>query len=84
MVCAWLNDRQRAGALYDLLGSFKQHKINMTKIESFPSPTTAWQYYFFIDFIGHPDDENAREALKEMQQQSESFRILGAFPRWRE
>jgi len=73
--------KDRAGALYDLLGSFKGHGINMTKIESFPSPSAAWRYYFFIDFAGHPDDERVRVALEAMQKQCEEFRILGAFPR---
>jgi len=75
--------RDKPGALYDLLTPFKRSGTNMTKIESFPSPTAAWQYYFFIDFLGHPDDERTQQALKEMQAECVSFKILGAFPRWR-
>ena len=74
--------KDKAGALHDLLIPFKTHGINMAKIESFPSPTTAWQYYFFIDFLGHPDNEGTRQAMQEMQQECVEFRILGAFPRW--
>jgi len=73
--------RDKVGALHDLLGAFKEHGINMTKIESFPSPTVAWQYYFFIDFLGHPEQDSARAALEQMQKECVEFRILGAFPR---
>ena len=73
--------KDKVGALHDLLAAFKDHGINMTKIESFPSPTTAWQYYFFIDLQGHPDDDGTRKALDAMRQECESFKILGAFPR---
>jgi chorismate mutase/prephenate dehydratase len=73
--------RDKVGALYDLLGPFKKHGINMTKIESFPSPTAAWQYYFFVDFIGHPEEDQTRQALKEMEAECVSFKVLGAFPR---
>jgi chorismate mutase/prephenate dehydratase len=74
--------RDKVGALHDLLGPFKVHSINMTKIESFPSPTAAWQYYFFIDFLGHPEEENTRQALEEMEAECLSFKVLGAFPRY--
>jgi len=73
--------RDKVGALHDLLSPFKKHSINMTKIESFPSPTAAWQYYFFIDFLGHPEEENTRQALEEMEAECMSFKVLGAFPR---
>ena len=73
--------KDKVGALHDLLAAFKNHSINMTKIESFPSPTTAWQYHFFIDLQGHPDNDDTRKALEDMRQECESFKILGAFPR---
>lgn len=73
--------KDKVGTLHDLLGPFKEHGINMTKIESFPSPTAAWQYYFFIDFLGHPEQEEIRLALEEMQAECLSFKVLGAFPR---
>ncbi len=75
--------RDKVGALHDLLEPFKTHAINMTKIESFPSPTAAWQYYFFIDFLGHPDEERTAQALRQMQEECISFEVLGAFPRCR-
>ncbi|MGD2174460.1 MAG: prephenate dehydratase [Candidatus Brocadiaceae bacterium] len=73
--------RDEVGALHDLLAPFKEHSINMTKIESFPSPNAAWQYYFFIDFLGHPDDPGTQRALEQMEAQCLTFKVLGAFPR---
>jgi len=75
--------RDKVGALHDLLAPFKQHAINMTKIESFPSPNAAWQYYFFIDFLGHADEKETAAALRQMESECMSFKVLGAFPRCR-
>jgi chorismate mutase/prephenate dehydratase len=75
--------RDKVGALHDLLAPFKEHAINMTKIESFPSPNAAWQYYFFIDFLGHPDEDETAAALRQMEAECMSFKVLGAFPRCR-
>lgn len=73
----------RTGALHDLLDAFKEYEINMTKIESFPSPDAAWQYYFFIDFQGHPKVAPIPDAVELMREQCEFLKILGAFPRAR-
>jgi len=72
--------KDRVGALYDLLDAFKQNGINMTKIESFPSRSQTWNYYFFIDFLGHPEEEKIRVALKNMRSHCEMLRVIGAFP----
>ena len=76
--------KDEIGALHDLLASFKRHGINMTRIESFPSPRAAWQYHFFIDFEGHADDAGTRAALEDMAAQCESFKVLGTFPRFKD
>jgi chorismate mutase/prephenate dehydratase len=73
--------KDKVGALHDLLDPFKKFSINMTKIESFPSPKAAWQYYFFIDFHGHPDEEATQKAIDAMEAECMTLKILGAFPR---
>jgi len=73
--------KDKVGALHDLLAPFKDYAINMTKIESFPSPTAPWQYYFFVDFLGHPDEEKTRLALDVMEEECLMLKVLGAFPR---
>ena len=74
--------RDKVGALHDLLAPIKEHGINMTKIESFPSPNAPWQYYFFIDFLGHPEREDTQKTLRDMEAECVSFKVLGAFARW--
>lgn len=73
--------KDHAGALHDLLHPFKEHEINMTKIESFPSQEAGWKYHFFIDFVGHPEEEETKAALKHMSKHCDRIDILGAFPR---
>ena len=43
--------KDRPGALYELLTPLREHKINLTRIESRPSRRKAWDYVFFIDSL---------------------------------
>jgi len=73
--------KHRVGALYAALATFKQHGLNLTKIESRPSRTKAWEYYFFVDFEGHADDEPVQRALAELGEHCTLMTVLGAYPR---
>lgn len=73
-----LNDRP--GALYDMLLPFNRMNINLTRIESRPSKTKAWSYYFFLDFEGHWEDENVRAAVAELQKTLPMVKWLGSYP----
>ncbi|MHC4487930.1 MAG: prephenate dehydratase [Planctomycetota bacterium] len=55
----------KAGALADVLDVFKQYDINLTNIESRPSRKRQWEYYFFMDFLGHRTEDRIQEGLKE-------------------
>jgi chorismate mutase/prephenate dehydratase len=68
------------GALADALNIFKQHKINLTWIESFPSRTEKPEYVFFADFEGHADDPKSKKALALLENRCEKVTILGSFP----
>lgn len=72
--------RHKAGALYDGLGALMKYGINMTKIESRPSKSTAWEYYFFVDFEGHAEDQHVKEALGELSEHCLLMTVLGAYP----
>jgi chorismate mutase/prephenate dehydratase len=50
----------KAGALADVLDIFKAHGINLTNIESRPSRKREWEYYFFVDFVGHRTNEQVQ------------------------
>lgn len=71
----------KVGALQQALKVFSDHQLNMTKIESRPSKLKNWEYYFFIDLVGHADDPAIRSALNELDSYCTVMKILGAFPR---
>jgi len=71
----------KAGALADVLEVFKRYSINLTNIESRPSKKRQWEYYFFVDFMGHKTNENVRKGLKEVRKHCLQLSVLGSFPR---
>lgn len=74
----------KAGALADVLEVFKQYDINLTNIESRPSKKREWEYYFFVDFLGHRTDENVIVGLDAARKHCLQLSILGSFPRAKE
>ena len=72
--------KDRAGALHDVLGVFKQSHINLTKIESRPSKVRAWKYYFFVDMEGHVKKEKVARALKALGRRTVLLKVLGSYP----
>jgi len=71
----------KAGALADVLAVFKRYCINLTMIESRPSKKRGWEYYFFVDFLGHHTEERIHIGLEESRQHCLQLSILGSFPR---
>lgn len=71
----------KAGALADVLEVFKRHGINLTNIESRPSRKRQWEYYFFVDFMGHRTDENVQKGIEEVRKHCLQLSVLGSFPR---
>jgi chorismate mutase/prephenate dehydratase len=68
------------GALADALNVFKNQKINLTWIESFPSRAAKPEYVFFADFEGHVDDPKTKKAMGVLQDHCEKVTVLGSFP----
>ncbi len=73
--------KDKVGALFSLLYPFEKQGINLSSIESRPSRKKAWDYYFFIDFLGHVDDPKAQKALMEIEKASLTVKVLGSYPR---
>ncbi len=71
----------KAGALADVLEVFKKYNINLTNIESRPSKKRGWEYYFFVDFLGHHTEERVQIGMEESRQHCLQLSILGSFPR---
>ncbi len=69
------------GVLHDLLDPLAKHSVSMTRIESRPSRRRKWDYVFFIDIVGHREDDNVRDAIDEIESNANLFRVLGSYPR---
>ncbi len=72
--------RDECGALERALHAFSSRGINLSKIESRPSRKKAWDYVFFIDIIGHYQDEPVQAALGELEANSSFVKWLGSYP----
>ncbi len=74
----------KAGALADVLETFKKYNINLTNIESRPSKKRNWEYYFFVDAEGHCEDPEFVQALEDARQHCGELHVLGSFPKAKE
>lgn len=72
--------RDETGALMKAIGPFSSRNINLCKIESRPSRRKVWDYYFYVDIIGHQDEPDVREALNELRNACPFFKLLGSYP----
>ncbi len=70
----------RPGAVHDMLVPLKDHGVSMTRFESRPARSGQWEYYFYIDIAGHPDEPHVDAALKELRAACAFFKILGTYP----
>jgi chorismate mutase/prephenate dehydratase len=76
-----LSCRNEAGGLHALLTPLAEHQISMSRIESRPSRRGVWDYVFFIDVLGHRDDELLAKALERLEKEAMLFKILGSYPK---
>jgi chorismate mutase/prephenate dehydratase len=74
----------KAGALTDVLDVFRDHGLNLTHIDKRPSKRVNWEYYFFVDFLGHAGDPAVQKALDDARKHCLQLTVLGSFPRARE
>ena len=69
-----------AGSLYGALREFADRNINLTKLESRPRRNRPWQYVFYLDFDGHWEDANCRDALVSLLNRAAFVKLLGSYP----
>jgi chorismate mutase/prephenate dehydratase len=70
----------RPGAVHDMLVPLKTHGVSMTRFESRPARSGQWEYYFYVDLEGHPDDARVAAALRELRGVCAFFKVLGTYP----
>jgi chorismate mutase / prephenate dehydratase len=70
----------RPGAVHDMLVPLKTHGVSMSRFESRPARSGQWEYYFYIDLEGHPDEPRVSAALSELRLACAFFKVLGTYP----
>ena len=68
-----------SGSLYNMLSHFIYNNVNMTNIQSRPVADKNWEYRFFVDFEGKLTDTSVINALRGLQEETLSLRILGTY-----
>lgn len=68
------------GGLQKALEAFSAREINLLKIESRPSRKRPWDYYFYVDFIGHIEDAPVQEAVGALEEHCPFVKWLGSYP----
>ncbi len=68
------------GLLYEMLGLIASQGINLSKIESRPSKGRLGDYIFFLDVLGHREDERVAATLEELGRKA-FLKVLGSYPR---
>ena len=74
----------KAGALTAVLDIFRDHGLNLTHIDKRPSKRVNWEYYFFVDLLGHEQDPTVADAIADAAKHCLQLTVLGSFPRARE
>ena len=70
----------RPGSLADAMMVFKNHRLNLTFIESFPCPDRESEYQFFVELTGHRDDAAVSEAIDALGSITRRLVWLGSYP----
>ncbi|KAF9431959.1 hypothetical protein BGZ76_011475 [Entomortierella beljakovae] len=74
-------DHRLPGALCDGLKVFKDHSINLTKIDSRPSLLKPWHYVFFVECAGvHGDSKAMTTVIEELSKYCLDVKIVGTYP----
>jgi chorismate mutase/prephenate dehydratase len=73
--------RHKSGALYSALAPFSAHQINLTLIQSRPSPAKLeGPHIFYVDLEGHQQDLPVRQCLHELRELTQTLKVLGSYP----
>lgn len=64
------------GALYDILRYFWKYDINLTHIESRPSPKDSRGFHIYIDFVGTQGEEKVDYLMQELRQRCRNMLVL--------
>ncbi len=69
-----------SGALFRCMSAFALRDINLVKIESRPLKGRPFEYLFYVDILGSPEEENCANALRHLGEMTEMLAVLGCYP----
>jgi chorismate mutase / prephenate dehydratase len=72
--------RNEPGSLFHALEPFNELHINMSRIESRPSRRRDWEYFLFVDVLGHCTDAMVQTALRGLERHCSFVKVLGSYP----
>lgn len=72
--------KHESGALFDVLEPFKKADINILQLARHPLSQRSWEYLFFIDVVGHQEEEVVRNALNTIASKVQKMVVLGSYP----
>jgi prephenate dehydratase len=72
--------KNRPGALFEILEKIANKNIDLTKIESRPTKKFLGDYLFHIDLKGHIEDRHIKETLEKIKDKVGMLKILGSYP----
>ena len=81
-VSAVFDTLNQPGMLYKCLGIFEKYDVNLSLLNSRPHKTEPWKYHFFVDLIGHEEDDNIASAFDEIKKLTGFLHIFGSYPRF--
>lgn len=67
------------GGLYKSLAVFALRDIDLLKIESRPLVGHPGKYVFYLDLVGHREDEAIRNALRHLAEIAAGVKVLGSY-----
>ncbi len=73
--------KHEAGSLAKALTLIADQGLNLTNIQLRPSGMKAWEYIFFVDMVGHIDDEPVKRGIDELEKMSIFVKFLGSYPK---
>jgi prephenate dehydratase len=73
--------RNEPGTLLRALQVFAAREINLSKLESRPSRSAAWEYVFWTDLDAHEDEPACAAALADLRAEATLVRTFGSYRR---
>jgi len=70
----------KAGAVYDMLAPLAENGVSMSRFESRPARTGQWEYYFYVDVLGHAQDPQVARTMDALRKRCAFFKTLGSYP----